>query len=217
VLTLAGWAEALTWIAAALVTVAGTVNLTAVGLYGDYWDAPAGSLAEAEAWDAYSARTDPAAAAFVFGLFVNVAVVVLLMVLWFRVLQQAKRAGAEMGLGPGWAIGGWFIPCAGIVFPALVGANVRRLAAWQGNPPIARAWKTSFPPAAILVIVAFAGATVLNLVSGSFEPTDRMSAMGRETLSSLVYYAWAIGLVAAAVLTRRTRHALRGSPLVNPF
>ena len=42
------------------------------------------------------------------------------MIIWqFRHAKNAEALGARGGLGPGWAIGGWFIPIANFVLPAL--------------------------------------------------------------------------------------------------
>ena len=55
------------------------------------------------------------------GLHIVMALVVLVvMIIWqFRHAKNAETLGARGGLGPGWAIGGWFIPVANLVLPML--------------------------------------------------------------------------------------------------
>lgn len=44
-----------------------------------------------------------------------------MFVAWlFQMLNDAKRRGAHVTWGPGWAIGSWFIPMANLVLPAVV-------------------------------------------------------------------------------------------------
>ncbi len=51
------------------------------------------------------------------GVFVAIAVV---FIVWqFRHAKNAEVLGARGGLGPGWAIGGWFVPLANYVLPAV--------------------------------------------------------------------------------------------------
>jgi hypothetical protein len=55
------------------------------------------------------------------GLHFVVAIALLVvMIIWqFRHAKNAETLGARGGLGPGWAIGGWFIPLANLVLPML--------------------------------------------------------------------------------------------------
>ena len=44
----------------------------------------------------------------------------IVFVIWqFRHAKNAEARGGSLGLGPGWAIGGWFIPCANYVLPPI--------------------------------------------------------------------------------------------------
>lgn len=44
----------------------------------------------------------------------------ILFIMWqHRYAKNADRLGGKLGLGPGWAIGGWFIPVAGPVLAAV--------------------------------------------------------------------------------------------------
>ncbi len=44
----------------------------------------------------------------------------MVFIIWqFRHAKNAQVLGAYGGLGPGWAIGGWFVPFANYVLPAM--------------------------------------------------------------------------------------------------
>jgi uncharacterized protein DUF4328 len=62
-------------------------------------------------------------------LFLTTAV---LFIIWFfRVAKNTEALGRERPrLGPGWAIGGWFIPLANFVIPVLVAQDL-----WRGSNP----------------------------------------------------------------------------------
>jgi hypothetical protein len=62
---------------------------------------------------------------------VSITILVLLIIWMWRVAKNAEllgRTGAR--LGPGWAIGGWFVPFANLVIPLLVMLNL-----WRGSDP----------------------------------------------------------------------------------
>ena len=84
------------------------------GLLDDIVDNPF-SVAEQEILDA-----DDAVAAFA-GLHILLAIALFVVVIiWqFRHAKNAEVLGVRGGLGPGWAIGGWFIPVANLVLPAV--------------------------------------------------------------------------------------------------
>jgi hypothetical protein len=43
-----------------------------------------------------------------------------LFITWqYRHAKNARLLGQQGGLGPGWAVGGWFIPLANFVLPAV--------------------------------------------------------------------------------------------------
>lgn len=50
----------------------------------------------------------------------------------YRHARNAQVLGQRTGLGPGWAVGGWFIPLAHLVLPA---KQLRDSSAWSSAPP----------------------------------------------------------------------------------
>lgn len=68
----------------------------------------------------------------------------ILFIIWlFNAYLSAKSRGAnQRRWGPGWAIGGWFIPLANLVIPKMVVNEVDRMSSPQaGTPPINERWK----------------------------------------------------------------------------
>jgi hypothetical protein len=132
-----------------------------------------------------------------------IATAVVFIVWQFRHAKNAQLLGKFDGLSPGWAIGGWFIPCANFVLPtvqlyqasqasdpSLTPGTVRRQG--QGNPLV------------ILWGIAFA---VGNIVGGSirqavypdaYEPTldGPQDGISADRTSSVGFFI----LAAAAVL-----------------
>lgn len=78
-------------------------------------------------------------------LWVNAPVVVYLIlvlfavptfIVWqFRHAKNAQMHGQSEGLGPGWAIGGWFIPLANFVLPAVQLRGASRWSHPAGSRP----------------------------------------------------------------------------------
>ena len=63
--------------------------------------------------------------------FVAIAIFVLLIIWLYRAAKNNEALGrANPRLGPGWAIGGWFIPIANLVIPFIVMDDV-----WRGADP----------------------------------------------------------------------------------
>jgi hypothetical protein len=56
----------------------------------------------------------------VFGYLGMLLVAGIVFIVWqYRYVQNAQARAGSTGLGPGWAIGGWLIPCANAVLPAI--------------------------------------------------------------------------------------------------
>lgn len=73
----------------------------------------------------------------------SVTILVLIIIWLWRAAKNNEALGrANPRLGPGWAIGGWFIPFANFVIPVLILQDL-----WRGaNPELARgdpAWRAS--------------------------------------------------------------------------
>jgi hypothetical protein len=160
--------------------------------------------------------------------FVSVAVVallvcsltifVLLLVWMWRVAKNARLTGrTQPRFGPGWAIGGWFIPLASLVIPVLVMQDLWRAsdpAVPRGNP----VWRQR--PGSALVgwwWAAYLVATLRFVSSGNAETrsqlhhlrtTDSLAAVG-----SLVAIAAAILLIRVVRgITRRQEALVTGDP-----
>jgi hypothetical protein len=76
--------------------------------------------------------------------------------------------GGRLGLGPGWAIGGWFIPLANFVLPTL---QIRQSARASGRVPgVVAAWTTTY----VIAVAGYASASGIRpkLPSASGNATD---------------------------------------------
>jgi hypothetical protein len=74
---------------------------------------------------------------------VGIAVFVLVVVWLYRASKNLDALGRSgRSLGPGWAIGGWFVPVANVVLPAVVLHD-----AWRGSDPTVAAGDTHWKQA----------------------------------------------------------------------
>jgi hypothetical protein len=72
-----------------------------------------------------------AAAMIILSAFLTIAIFVLLIIWLYRAAKNNEALGRQNPrLGPGWAIGGWFIPVAWFVIPFIVMDDV-----WRGADP----------------------------------------------------------------------------------
>jgi hypothetical protein len=85
--------------------------------------------------DDASRADDLVTVAFVLFAIVSVAIGIVLMIWLWRAAKNNEALGRDHPrLAPGWAIGGWFIPCANFVIPVLMVQDL-----WRGsNVAIAR-------------------------------------------------------------------------------
>jgi Domain of unknown function (DUF4328) len=139
--SLRGLTTALTWLFAAHIV------LTVVLIFGVFnhlrvlGDKEAGGLVfDTKAVN--DANALPAAMILLSGL-VALAIFVLLIIWLYRAAKNNEALGRQNPrLGPGWAIGGWFIPLANFVIPFIIMDDV-----WRGaDPSIARGdpnWRRS--------------------------------------------------------------------------
>lgn len=107
----------------------------------DWWTAPLGSdAAELSAWEEASALWG--AAAGVLGV-VGLVLFILLLVWGSQAYRSLGRSGAEgRSWSSGWAVGGWFIPLAGVVIPRLVFSEIERIAHPESGPaPVGDRWR----------------------------------------------------------------------------
>jgi hypothetical protein len=204
-------AEFLSWIAAVFFAVSAILRVTIVPVLDDYWS---GATRDREALDRADELESAGANVFSYGWIVFLVTVVLLMILWFRVLNQARVMGAHFEFGTGWAIGSWFIPIGGAVLTALVAATVIRVAAWRGVTPIGTQWRTSFP-LITLVPASMVGLSVaLNGIVGSIERDSFGPDALAQTCFALSTGVWVIALTATALVVRRIRRQLASGPMV---
>jgi hypothetical protein len=149
----------------------------------------------------------------------SIAIFVLLVIWMWRVAKNAELAGrVRPRLGPGWTIGGWFIPLANLVIPVLVMQDL-----WRGsNPEVARGdadWRRSAGSAVvgwwwaahIVAMLRFGGggeAESRNELE-TLRTTDALAAGG-----SLAAIAAAVLLIVVVRrITRRQETLFAGAPL----
>jgi len=148
----------------------------------------------------------------------SVTIFVLLIIWMWRVAKNAELTGrTQPRFGPGWAIGGWFIPLASLVIPVLVMQDLWR----ASDPAVPRGdpvWRRR--PGSALVgwwWAAYLVATLRFVSSGNAETraqlhhlraTDSIAAVG-----SLVAIAAAILLIKVVRgITRRQEALVAGDP-----
>jgi hypothetical protein len=141
--SLRGLASALTvlfWIAAADALFGAIAYANRVHFINDVLDGKVGIIDAADRAD--NADNLVGAAVGILAL-VSLAIFVLLIIWLWRAAKNNEALGRlQPRLGPGWAIGGWFIPFANLIIPVLILQDL-----WRGsNPAIARGdpgWRTS--------------------------------------------------------------------------
>jgi hypothetical protein len=211
VLGLAACAEGLAWAATVLFSVATVLRAAIVPLVSDR---RRGSSADRDALDQAASLEGAAANIFSFGWLAFLALVVLLMVLWFRILNHAKQLGAGLRFGPGWAVGAWFIPVANLVLVPLVASEVLQLALWRGGPPLGALWRRRFPLLVVIPSVAFAASFLSMSVAGSRNRDGFSVNTADQVAFALASGLWAVTTIASALVARRTRRQLAPGPFV---
>jgi hypothetical protein len=97
-----------------------------------------------------------------------------LVIVWqHRHASNAQRLSGPLGLGPGWAIGGWFVPLGNLVLPTVQLAQAGRASDPDlvPGPPGARS-RGRIPPITIVWGVAWALGGVLFSVGATMRPTE---------------------------------------------
>lgn len=161
---------------------------------------------------------DLVAATAGFQLLALIPTIVLWLIWQYRHAKNAQALGAR-GLGPGWAIGGWFIPVANLVLGPLQLSQSAK-----ASDPDAPPGQGTLPAVVVLWWVLFALQSVLSAVAGvgfddegsgfgdveEFQAADRLGAVG-----SLIAVAAAVAaILVVRRLSDRQRRALtqRGVP-----
>jgi len=148
----------------ALVDVVGAAALfNRAGLIEDLLTSDPPSFSEGE--DADSA----VAGALGTHLFLMLALAVVFIIWQWRHAKNAETMGQRGGLGPGWAIGGWFIPLANFVLP-----GVQIFQSSKASDRQARSQGRRGKGAGIVIAwaIAFGLANVLLAASGNIGETD---------------------------------------------
>jgi membrane protease YdiL (CAAX protease family) len=134
-----------------------------------------------------------------FVLLVGIATFVLLIIWLYRAARNNEALGRQNPrLGPGWAIGGWFIPIAWWVIPFVVMDDV-----WRGSDPsVPRGdpnWRRSSTLGAIwawlVTSVIFSIPNLITFFSGDV-PQDEPERVRRDDVLRII---GAIGTIIAAV------------------
>jgi hypothetical protein len=133
--------------------------------------------------------------------FLGLVVTAVLWIIWqFRHAKNAERLRGSLGLGPGWAIGGWFIPFGSFVLPAMQ--------LWQSAkasdpdlPAGAPANRGKAPALIIAWIVVYDAAAIAFLVASSQRPSDSDLSLGRKNISDFASAdrTAAVGMIGYAI------------------
>ncbi len=111
-----------------------------------------------------------------------IAIAVVFMNWQFRHAKNAEVLGARGGLGPGWAIGGWFIPLANFVLPALQISQSSK-----ASDLTARQQRTKPKGGALVVLwaIVFGLGIIVLLGSGGLLPSDEEGNIVVDSISDL--------------------------------
>jgi hypothetical protein len=142
-------------------------------------DAANGEFPSFEAIDDADSRV---AAAMAFHIFSVLAVGIVFIVWQFRHAKNAEALGARGGLGPGWAIGGWFVPIANYVLPAM-----QLFQSSKASDVEARQIGRQPKGESIIVLwaVAFALASIIFVIGGGLADTDEEGNFEFRTLEDI--------------------------------
>ncbi|MGE3619379.1 MAG: DUF4328 domain-containing protein [Acidimicrobiia bacterium] len=114
-----------------------------------------------------------------YGLGLLVTAVV--FIVWqHRFAKNAEAIGGRLGLGPGWAIGGWFVPVASLVLPPMQLHQAHRASA-RGTPAGARVGS------GVIVVwaIAWSLASIVFVVGLSMRPSDEEGDLRIESVADV--------------------------------
>ena len=147
------------------------------------------------------------AAMIILSGFVALAIFVLLVIWLYRAAKNNEALGRQNPrLGPGWAIGGWFIPIANFVIPFIVMDDV-----WRGaDPSIARGdpgWRRTSTLGAIwawlVTAVIFTIPSVIASSSGDVRADEPDKVRRDDILRIIGAFGAILAAVFAIVVVRR--------------
>jgi multisubunit Na+/H+ antiporter MnhC subunit len=196
--SLRGLTTALTWLFSAHIALTAVLIIGVLNHLRVLGDKEIGGLVlDTDAVN--DANTLPAAMILLSGL-VGLATFVLLIIWLYRAAKNNEALGRQNPrLGPGWAIGGWFIPIAWWVIPFIVLDDV-----WRGSDPsIARGdpnWRRSSTMGAIWAWLVTA--VIFTIPSAIASSTGDVRADEPEKVrrDDILRVIGAIGAIVAAVL-----------------
>lgn len=143
-----GLATALT----VLLAVISAAHLASLALVGGAIDASEEFLAGGLSEDDYSEELLPTLGVSTLAGLATLATAVVTMIWLYRIAANHRDLGRRVTFGPGWAIGGWFLPPGLWVIPALF-TREHWKAAEPTSPPGDESWRRS--PEPVLVWVWF--------------------------------------------------------------
>ncbi|MFL6243017.1 MAG: DUF4328 domain-containing protein [Acidimicrobiia bacterium] len=196
--SLRGLTTALTWLFSALIVLTVVLIIGVLNHFRVLGDKETGGLVfDTKAVN--DANALPAAMILVSGL-VGLTTFVILIIWLYRAAKNNEALGRQNPrLGPGWAIGGWFIPIAWWVIPFIILDDV-----WRGSDPsIARgdpSWRRSSTMGAIWAWLVTA--VIFTIPSGIASSTgdvraDEPDKVRRDDILRII---GAVGAIIAAVL-----------------
>jgi hypothetical protein len=158
--------------------------------------------------------------------FLMFVIVAVLWIIWqFRHAKNAERLRGALGLGPGWAIGGWFIPFGNFVIPGLQ-LNQAAKASDPDLPSGAPAANGRAPALVIVWALVFDIAFIVFSGSGSSRPSDSDLRFGVKPVSdfaradrgaALGMFGFAVAAVIAVFLVRTlTERQERAAATITP-
>lgn len=175
--TLAGWAEAVTWLVALVQLPALYFAVQQRNLFDEFQEDESFStlldLSDAE---------DNWLGIFGFSILLSIASIVLVIIWIYRVYGQTTSLGAtDYRLARGFTIGAWFIPFANIVLLSMMFSDLDRTTRSE-QVPIGRAWRDTATAVIVwlwtatavgsLVALVFAGGTEENEFDVTLEDLD---------------------------------------------
>ncbi|WP_053203476.1 DUF4328 domain-containing protein [Jiangella muralis] len=187
----------------AIIAAASVLSIAAyagrIGYVGEVIDSGSIDRQRAEDADGF------VAVAVILWVLVFLATAVVFIVWQYRHAKNGRLLGAQGGVsGPGWAIGGWFIPLANLVIPAInLHGNARHstTAAERRGPGIVVVWAICLGVSASLDRAAAAGAP--DALDADY--LDRLQNSDGLSLAANVGYIAAAVLAVVMVRTLTTR------------
>lgn len=198
---LAGTLQAFMWVLALCVAVVGVVALVARSNFVKYWDAPIGSVEEAEAFDLWQDYENAMAVWFVLAMLAWVVVSIVLIIWMYQAHHASQRISPEPRTwSQGWTIGGWFIPVANLLIPRLVLGEIETIAYGRpsGGSGSTRWVRGSQSGTGWVWWVLMVGGMVVTFIGFSVLPTDTFFFIGDPEAYRNGYATIAVGCFVAA-------------------